>query len=616
MKTLNNIISKNILKNSLNELYKNGLPNGLNSGLKNLDDIFRLDRGKLICITGIPNMGKSEMLDFLCVQYNKKHGLKTLYFSPENQPIALHMSKLVSKYTNTDFSNKLIDEEVFNNTVDYITDNFFFLNYDSVFTLDSVLKEAENLINSEHIEILVIDSYNKLEAQKDFNVNELDYISKVLDTLERFAKKHNILVFIVAHPKKMQKDASGNYLIPSAYDINGSANFFNKPDYCITVHRDYLNDNVIIKVDKVKFKNYGSVGETRLGYDIASGNYFDIDVNELDLDTYEPVKQYTPYNFTIPELKNITKINYLDTEINKFNNITDLKPSTCTLNDVLFTDMYSGAKKMVDAVRFETDSNKRKELKKQLPNYTVSCTFNGVRNGTNIKNINNLIVLDIDKKDNLNIIEKVPSILKSLDNVLYYSKSCSGEGFFCIVPIKYPQKFAEHWQSLKTDFQLMGINIDESCKDVTRVRYFSYDDNKYYNENATVYDRLESVKKESNTTNQRDKKNPLKELKQGITTDFENDIEYKKLIKLHDDCLTNKINIAESHANWYTIAMGLINEFGKDGKKLFNLFSSLSKKYNKDETDEFYEGLLNNYEENSEITINSIFYLYNEIKKK
>ena len=101
-----------------------------------------------------------------------------------------------------------------------------------------------------------------------------------------------------------------------------------------------------------------------------------------------------------------------------------------------------------------------------------------------------------------------------------------------------------------------------------------------------------------------------------ITTDFENDIEYKKLIKLHDDCLTNKINIAESHANWYTIAMGLINEFGKDGKKLFNLFSSLSKKYNKDETDEFYEGLLNNYEENSEITINSIFYLYNEIKKK
>lgn len=45
---------------------------------------------------------------------------------------------------------------------------------------------------------------------------------------------------------------NGNeYVIPSAYDINGSANFFNKADFVLVVHRNREPDYIIIKVEKV-----------------------------------------------------------------------------------------------------------------------------------------------------------------------------------------------------------------------------------------------------------------------------------------------------------------------------------------------------------------------------
>lgn len=616
MKTLNNIISKNILKGELNKLYTDGLPTGLNTNLENLDSIFRLDKGKLITVTGIPNMGKSEFIDFLCVQYNKVHGLKTLYFSPENQPIALHLSKLVSKYTNTHFSSDSISESEYNKTIDYISDNFYFMNYETVFNLDVILEETQNLINSEKIDVLVIDSYNKLEAQKEFSVSETDYISKVLDTLERFAKKNNILLFLIAHPRKMQKDTGGNYVIPSPYDINGSANFFNKSDYCLTVHRDYLNNSTIIKIDKVKFKNYGSVGETNLGYDVASGNYFDIDVNICEFDKDENViKEYKPYNFSIPEIETKTTINYLNTEINTFKSIKDVTPNKYTLGDVLFSDKFNEEKIKVDRVRNEKDIDRKKVLKGCLMNYTVSCTFNGLRDGKNVDRINPLICLDIDKKDNENIINKVPDILKNLDNVLYYSKSCSGQGYFCIIPIQYPERFLEHWQSINNDFTKMGITLDKACKDVTRVRYYSYDTDYYYNPNAGVYSRLEASNKEKERTKpERDNKSGNQSKQRANKYVIKNSDDYKKLKQLYKDCEKENINLSDSYNNWLTIAMGLLSQFGEDGLELFNDFSSLSDKYNEDETNDFYNDLLDKYEDSNDITINSIFYLYNQLK--
>lgn len=619
MKTLNNVISKQILLERINNLYSNGLPFGLTTGVQNIDNVFRLDRGKLVTVTGIPNMGKSEFVDFICTQYNKIHNIKTIYFSPENQPLELHISKLISKFTNKSFDDKSVDKTEYNNIVNHILDNYHFLNYDNVFNLDVVLSEATNLINNdENIGVLVIDSYNKLEAQKDYNITETDYISKVLDTLERYAKKMNIVVILVAHPKKMQKNEAGVYNIPSPYDVNGSANFFNKSDYCLTVHRDFINDNVIVKCDKVKFKNYGAIGELILGYNIPSGNYFGIDDSISNFETGLPDRHFEPYPFTIPMVnyEDTKTINYLDTEINYFRSISDTTPQISTLNEILFSNKFDEQKIKVDRVRKEKDKERKKVNKGSLLNYTVSCTFNDKRDSKNINTVNPLICLDIDKQDNEQVINKVHDILKDLDCVLYSSKSCSGEGYFCIIPISNINKFGEHWNSLNEDFKKMGITIDKACKDVTRVRYFSYDDDYYYNPNATVYSRLASnYKGDERTKPERDKKAVNQSKQRANKYAIKNSEEYKKLKQLYKDCKKNDINLADDYSNWRTIAMALISQFGEDGKELFNDFSSLSDKYKENETNDFYDELIDKYEDSNDITINSIYFLHNELIK-
>ena len=76
------ILPAGYLKDRMNTIRTKGLPKGFYTGVSNLDDVFRLDKGRLITITGVPNCGKSEFVDFYTTALNKRYGLKTLFFSP------------------------------------------------------------------------------------------------------------------------------------------------------------------------------------------------------------------------------------------------------------------------------------------------------------------------------------------------------------------------------------------------------------------------------------------------------------------------------------------------------------------------------------------------------
>ncbi len=73
----------------------------------------------------------------------------------------------------------------------------------------------------------------------------------------------------------MHRDANGKIPVPTLYDISGSANFANKADLGIVVHRDWREGRtaVEIHVKKVRFKSVGRVGIVPLYYDRATGRY-------------------------------------------------------------------------------------------------------------------------------------------------------------------------------------------------------------------------------------------------------------------------------------------------------------------------------------------------------
>jgi twinkle protein len=66
--------------------------------------------------------------------------------------------------------------------------------------------------------------------------------------------------------------------IPTLYDISGSANWVNKADLGIVIHRDPGKDSTRaeIHVRKVRFKEEGKIGGVSLRWDRATGRYSEI----------------------------------------------------------------------------------------------------------------------------------------------------------------------------------------------------------------------------------------------------------------------------------------------------------------------------------------------------
>lgn len=599
--SLNGVFSGEYILERVMNLKKNGLPTGNRIGLDSVDDIFRLDTGMVAVWTGIPGSGKSEFVDFACIRLNRKYGIKTAYYSPENSPIEMHIEKLVSKLTNRNFDD-LTDEETIANTT-YINENFYFMNFNKVSTLDDILKQAEELVLEKDVKVVVIDPYNKIDHQYDKHLTETQYISKVMDRLQLFAKKYNVLVNLVVHPRTQQTTDVNNL---NMYSINGSANFANKSDYIIVVHRNkHVNgDTVTIKCDKVKFKNYGSAGETEVKYDYISGNYFDFfeDTNKVDTTNTREEEMYATAIEVLKQIDNKDKQkNVLDVPVSYFANVFDKQGTTINLYDYLVDadkKYYNKYSTIVDCIRMCKTDEERKQVKKDsnLPCITTSCVCGSDK--SDIKTINNIICVDIDKKDNLTIIDRVPALIKQLSCVAYFSKSVSGTGYYCLVPIKHTDLFKQHFNALQKDFADMGIIIDKSCSNANRLRYYSYDEDAYINTNAEVYDTVLEDKRETSTTDNR-------ELKTVSIND-------KSIVDMLDYISKHKLDITNTYQRWLYVTAAIANTYGEEGRSLYHSICKQYKGYNSYECDDKYNDLL--ITPLSEYGIGTLFYTYKECR--
>ena len=603
MGNMPSLLPTEYLMQSINDIYKNGLPHGLCTSVSNLDELFRLDRGRVITITGVPNYGKSEFVDFLTTTYNKLYGMKTLYFSPENQPLSFHMAKLVSKYTNKRLKDS--EHKEVHDTALYVCNNFRFCNYQKISKLSQILDVSKVAIEENDVSIIVIDAYNKIEADRPNELSETEFVSKIMDRLCSFAIQYNVMVILVAHPRKMGYDnSSQSYYCPNAYDINGSANFYNKSDFVLTVHRDFDRNETIIKCDKVKFKNYGKIGECRLKYDIDSGNYYNAAHNDGYYREDDEIA-YKPIEFTI---QTAAVHDPLNVEVSLYKGVSDNIGTTVNLKDFLFTDQY---KVIAEAIRSGSTIEERHEIKNRyrtaLPCATVCGRFTE-RKRDKIADYSGLIAIDIDYKDNVDIISEVPSILRQLDFVVYAGRSISGDGYFAICKIDNPKCLKQHYLALEQDFKEYGITLDKACKDITRLRFASYNEEPYYNPYALTYYKMVGEPKRgtrvSTTYTPREFSYH--------TTSTDNAQRVEEQIKYLID---NNLTLPDDYHSWFKIGMSLCSEFGESGRQYFHSISSLSPKYDKYECDNQYDKIVESYGSGNDIGLGTLMYMFKEAKR-
>ena len=256
---LENVTTFKDIENDVTDFVKNGFKAGYQVGLSNFDQIFSTYTGQFITVTGIPSSGKSDFVDQMCVGYNKNYNWKTAFASPENAPNYLHAHKLMRKVWGDMPKREDIGSEKWKEVANHVNDNFFFIDMEK-YTLESVLRKGAELVKRKGIKCLVIDPFNKVRDKNasslDVNVYTMEYLTKI----ETFAKKYDVLVFIVAHPTKMYKTSEGKIEEPTMYNIKGGGEWYDASYHGLLVHRDYELKNTKVKVLKVKFQNLGENG--------------------------------------------------------------------------------------------------------------------------------------------------------------------------------------------------------------------------------------------------------------------------------------------------------------------------------------------------------------------
>ena len=265
-------------------IHQHGMPKAEATGWRSMDGKYGVRAGEWTVVTGIPGHGKSEWLDALMINLCRNSGWRFAVYSPENQPLELHVSKLAEKLIGKPFNrgpSERINEDELRKATDWLNEKVTFILPEEP-TLDCLLSLAKALVFRKGIRGLILDPWNEIEHSRPDNLSETEYVSQSLSRIRSFARQNGVHVFVVCHPTKLAKDKDGSYPVPTPYDISGSAHWRNKADNAIAVWRDFEPGRRVteIHIQKVRFKDIGQAGQkVDLIYHLPTGRYFDDDGN-------------------------------------------------------------------------------------------------------------------------------------------------------------------------------------------------------------------------------------------------------------------------------------------------------------------------------------------------
>lgn len=145
-------------------------------------------------------------------------------------------------------------------------------------------------------------------------------------------------------------------------------------------------------------------------------------------------------------------------------------------------------------------------LKTSLPFVTVGAVCSDGRKLEYVANRTGWIALDIDAKDNphLTDVEHLRDEVAKIKNVAFSGLSTGGRGVWALVKVSQPDRQAEHFEVLETDFKTFGITLDSSKgKNPNDARFYSYDPGAIIKDSFTIYKKLPPRKTTINQPRQR-----------------------------------------------------------------------------------------------------------------
>lgn len=237
------------------------------TGWPNLNHFLKLWVPELMVMTGIPQHGKSKFMLHMMMQQAEQYGSKCALFTPE-VPVKPHVRSEMRKFYGK------TDEEA----DAWIDEHFVFLHCDPADIEDAadipwIIDKAGDAIVRYGISWLGIDPWNQVEHNRG-SMSSAEYQEKMLKQLNIFRNSMECGVIVAAHPTKgvLQKD--GKVRVPTLYDIDGSAHWYNAPDHGVVVDRPNSSGrDVRVIIKKSRFFMSGVCGEAWLRYDAEIGRF-------------------------------------------------------------------------------------------------------------------------------------------------------------------------------------------------------------------------------------------------------------------------------------------------------------------------------------------------------
>jgi len=262
------------------DYYKNGYPAGDKAGIIGLDDHLSFSKGQLTIVTGIPGSGKDEFFNWVMACLAKNCDWRFGIWNFE-EPKEFHVCKLIEKFTDKSFmfrkdSFHRINDAEFSYGVSMVDKHFIHIDTDTVdITMPSICVKIKQLVKRYGINGVMINPWNWLDNRRRPGITETEYVSEALSELLLTLKQTDVHCFLIAHPTKVPKDdKTGMFKIPSLYNINGSAHFYNKTHNGVTVYRDFNPGGLVtVYIQKVKQSWDGKIGMCSYNFNADTRSY-------------------------------------------------------------------------------------------------------------------------------------------------------------------------------------------------------------------------------------------------------------------------------------------------------------------------------------------------------
>ena len=262
---------------SVQNIYDGNEQKPFSTGYEKLDNIYKVMPSTFNLVTGIPNHGKSNFLDQILMNLAENHNWSFAIFSPEHST-PNHIRRLLEKRCRKPFdigTSARINQEELNNGIEFLDEHFRFIeNTEEIPTIEFILTKAKLAKRRFGINGLVIDPFNQVSPNRDYAKREDEHIRDIIAKCQQFARNHNLVVWMVAHPHKLQRNDSGVIPPPDLYQVSGSAHWANMSDVGMVIHRDFEENTTKIITRKIREQGvYGEIGQVQFTFNYRTRCY-------------------------------------------------------------------------------------------------------------------------------------------------------------------------------------------------------------------------------------------------------------------------------------------------------------------------------------------------------